>query len=248
MEFFDCNCWFGRPVVKHLKPAPTPRDLLAAMDRAGIAEALTWFAGQRDWSPVEGNRMLAETIVPHPRLWGCWALLPEETGELPAPRELVRQMARNRIRALRAFPDKHNYVLRAESVGTYLEVLQKRGIPLILSGIPWDTIYNLMRDFPKLTCIVCLTGCWGPDRFFRPLVAKYPNLCLEIDGYFLDGGIEAFVKSYGSSRLLFGSGFPDLDHGGMMLALKHAAIRDRDKEAIAAGNIRRILAGEDLRA
>jgi predicted TIM-barrel fold metal-dependent hydrolase len=41
--------------------------------------------------------------------------------------------------------------------------------------------------------------------------------------------------------MLYGSGFPRSHHGGMMLALRHAQITEEDKQAIAAGNLERIL-------
>ncbi len=57
----------------------------------------------------------------------------------------------------------------------------------------------------------------------------------------LDGGIEALVADYGPQRILFGSGFPESYMGGMMLALRHAQIPDAAKQAIAAGNLERLL-------
>jgi predicted TIM-barrel fold metal-dependent hydrolase len=58
----------------------------------------------------------------------------------------------------------------------------------------------------------------------------------------LDGGIEALVADYGPDRILFGSGFPDSYMGGMMLALKHSQISADAQQAIAGGNLERILA------
>ena len=46
--------------------------------------------------------------------------------------------------------------------------------------------------------------------------------------------------------MLFGTGFPVQDHGGTMLMLKHAEINEEDKQAIAAGNLERILAEQNL--
>jgi len=43
--------------------------------------------------------------------------------------------------------------------------------------------------------------------------------------------------------MLFGTGFPAWDHGGMMLALRHADIPEADKQSIASGNLERIIAG-----
>ena len=105
----------------------------------------------------------------------------------------------------------------------------------------WHDIYALLAEFPELTCVVCDHGCWGEDRRFRPLLERYPNAYVDISQYLLDGGIESLVADYGASRILYGSGFPDSYFGGMMMALKHARIPDEAKEAIAHGNLERIL-------
>jgi hypothetical protein len=49
------------------------------------------------------------------------------------------------------------------------------------------------------------------------------------------------VADYGAQRLLFGSGFPESYLGGMMLTLRHARIPDKAKEAIASGNLERVI-------
>jgi len=247
MNFIDCYCSLGLPLKgQFLRPAAGPKELLKAMDKAGIGQALVWHLAQRDWSPLEGNAMLERMIRPYRNLFGTWALLPRETDEIPAPDQLIRKMARTRIRSLIVFPAAHRFVLCGDSLGDYLEEAVRRRIPLILSGSPWEQNYSLLREFPRLTCIIADVGIWGSDRFFRPLIAKYPNVHIEISSYILDGGIESFVKRYGAERMLFGSGFPAYDHGGVMLALRHARISEKDKAAIAAGNMQRILDQEDF--
>ena len=97
------------------------------------------------------------------------------------------------------------------------------------------------QPFPKLTCILCDIGLWGADRYFRPLIEAYPNIHVEISQYWLDGGIEDFVAKYGPRRLVFGTGLPLLDYGGMMLSLKHAEIDEAHRQLIAAGNMETML-------
>jgi hypothetical protein len=245
MEFFDCNCFIGLPTNKIPKPVRTAVELLAEMDRSGIRKALVWHVAQRDASIELGNRLLAEAIAPHrDRLAGVWSILPTSTRELPPPAAFFRAMPQHNIRALRAFPGPHNYLLRKETVGGYLQKACATGTPLLACGIDYPTLYNLMADFPKLTCILCNVGVWGPDRWFRPLVEKYPNFYVEISSYILADGIADFVKTYGAERLLFGTDFPQMDHGGMMLALKHAPIAEADRALIASGNMERILSQE----
>ncbi|NLW51360.1 MAG: amidohydrolase family protein [Candidatus Brocadiaceae bacterium] len=245
MRFFDCNCFIGRPLIAMLKPAPAAGDLLSEMDRAGIEKALVWHVVQRDCAVPTGNALLAREIAGHrDRLTGCWAVLPPQTGELPPPEEFCDRMAEAGVRALRAFPDRHHYLLRRESCGPLLDVLVERRIPLFLEARgpgQWQAIYDLMRDFPDLVCVLADMHVWGTDRWFRPLVENYGHVYVEMSEYILDGGVDAFVESYGADRMLFGTGFPKMEHGGVMFMLKHADIADEQKQAIAAGNLERIL-------
>lgn len=247
MEFFDCNCFIGLPMNRIPKPVRMARDLLAQMDRSGIKKALVWHVTQRDGAIQLGNALLAKGIASHrDRLYGCWTILPTSTRELPPPPEFFRQMKRRNIRALRAFPTQHNYLLRAETVGGYLELAAATGTPLLAAGLDYPTLYNLMAAFPALTCVLCDVGLWGPDRWFRPLVEKYPNFYVEIGTYILAGGLADFVKTYGADRLLFGTNFPAQEHGGMMLALRHAEISEAARRAIAGGNMERLLSNQRL--
>lgn len=250
MRFFDCNCFIGLPMNGMLRPVATADELLAQMDRSGIARALVWHVAQRDYAVPTGNRLLAEAIAGrHDRLVGCWSIMPNQAGELPEPDEFCAQMAQTNVRALKAFPNLHRFLLRAEACGPILEMMVKRRIPLVLplgGAASWQNAYDLLAEFPDLVCILSEFGTWGADRWFRPLVERYGHVYVEISEYILDGGIEAFVQSYGARRMLFGTGFPYRDHGGMMLALRHAEISQSDKEAIAAGNLERILSEDGL--
>ena len=250
MRFFDCNCFIGLPANGMLKPVATADELLAEMDRSGIERALLWHVAQQDYAVPTGNRLLAEAIAAHSeRLVGCWSITPHQTGELPPPEQFCAQMAEANVRALRAFPDRQNYLLRAESCGAMLEAMVQRRIPLIFEARGrggWEGAYDLLADFPDLVCVLGNMHLWGTDRWFRPLVEKYAHVYVELSEYVLDGGIEAFVESYGAGRMLFGTGFPKWEHGGVMLMLRHAEIAEADRQAIAAGNLERILAEVDL--
>jgi predicted TIM-barrel fold metal-dependent hydrolase len=59
--------------------------------------------------------------------------------------------------------------------------------------------------------------------------------------YQTDGGIERIVKKFGSGNLLFGTNFPTNNMGGAIGVLSSANINTGDKEAIAHGNIERLL-------
>lgn len=248
MRFFDSNCFYGLPGVAMLKPCRTADELIAAMDRSGIEKALVYHVAQRDYSDVVGNKMLAEGIAPHKdRLVGAWSFIPNQTGEIPKPEEFVKEMLANNIKALRVFPLPRKFIMGAASCGDLFDLMFDRDIPLFLpvigpGGAGWQGAYDLLKEFPNLTCVLCNIGDWGPDRFVRPLVEAYPNVSFEISEYTLDGGIEAFVETYGASRILFGTGFPAFEHGGPMLSLKYAEISEEDKRKIASENLDALLA------
>lgn len=249
MEFYDCNAFFGLPARRPLAPVASAAALLAEMDRAGVERALVWHIAQHDVAPPTGNRMLAEAIAPHERLTGCWTVLPNQAHEFPAPDVLFARMRAVRVGALRVFPDSHRYLLDAVSMGDLLTAMARRRVPLLLSlrrGITWRGVYDLLAQFPDLTCVICDHGCWGEDRYFRPLLARYPNVYVDTAQYLLDGGIEAFVADYGARRMLYGSGFPESYFGGMMMAIKHAQIPLAAKTAIAHGNLARLLEEAEL--
>ena len=246
MEFFDCNCFIGLPMNGMPDPAPTAADLLARMDRAGIARALVWHVAQRDWAVPPGNRMLAEAIAGHTdRLTGCWSIMPNQAREEPEPDEFCARMAAANVAVIRAFPNAHKFLLREETCGPMLRAMVERRIPLVLpvrSGVGWPAVYDLLADFPDLVCILSDTGTFGSERSFAALLERYPHVHLDISEFILDGGIEAMVGLFGAGRLLFGSAFPARPHGGMMLQVRHAEIADEDRQAIAAGNLERLLA------
>ena len=245
LNFFDCNTFIGRPAQRTAyPPVSSPDAFLEEMDFCGVDRALVWHVTQRDASPQTGNELITEAIHLHPRLFGCWSLLPNQAREFPPFEVFLRKMQQSRIIALRAFPLDHHFFLNAVAMGSWLEPIVSHRIPLFLSvarGADWNILYALMNEFPDLVCVICDHGCWGEDRRFRPLIERYPHIYIDTSRYLLDGGIESFTADYGAKRLLFGSGFPEAHFGGMMMAIKHAQITEQDREDIAGRNLNRIL-------
>ena len=249
LDFYDCNTWLGRPQNLpsgfHGPADFSAAALLKAMERAGIGRALVWHAAQRDSHPVTGNELLVQSIAGHEhQLTPCWVILPPDTGELGDLDAFFRAAGEAGVRAFRAFPDINRYQLRFTTMHEIFERMIAARIPLVLNvpaNVSWDGIYDLMAEMPELIVILTNLGLWGTDRNFRPLLRTYPDVYIETTTYIVDGGIEDFVKTYGADRMFFGSGFPEAYHGGMMLALAHSDISDEDKQAIAGGNLDRLL-------
>ncbi len=248
LVFFDCNITYGPKHIPPLKQANTPEELLAEMDHCGIDEALITSTAQRS-SPWDGNLRLVEEVKGFPRLHPAWVLLPHQTGEMPPPHQLVEEMIKNRVAALWALPGEHHYILDGVSFGSLFEEMIAHHIPLFyslsdLGDTPagWREVSRLLKDFPELTLIAVNQSVWGEDHFFRPLVEKFPNFHMDTSHYELANGLRDFYLKYGAERWLFGTAFPKRCMGGSLMQLINTDIPIDAKQAIASGNLKRLLA------
>jgi len=246
LDFFDANVYIGRPMRTVLRPVRNSAELLAEMDRAGIEKSLVWHIAEHDAGPMDGNRLTSREISGQERMLGCWAILPPRTREV-IDRGFFRQMKQNRIAALRAFPHLHNFLLNRVTFGKFLDEVSERKIPLLLSvqsqrNVSWSEIYDLVKEFPKLTCIICDVGDWSPNRYTWPLLENYPNVYLETSGVsVVEGCLEDTAREFGAKRLVFGTSLPEKYPDAAMLQLIHADIPDADKKKIASGNLEKII-------
>jgi uncharacterized protein len=257
MRLFDACTSFGLPTVPGVRYARTATDLLAAMDRVGIARALVLHQALKTEDPEWGNDITVRECAVSDRLVPTWALAPAQTGESPAPDELLARMGRAGVPALWAFPAIHRYRLDALTFGALFEAMSARRVPLFVSleelggtDAGWGPVAGLLDDFPELTLVLTGHGCWGCDRYFRPLVEAYPNLHLDIARFELDQGIALFTERYGPERLVFSTAYPQWAEGGPIEMLARAPIADEARALIASGNLERLLgwAGTDTRA
>ncbi len=239
LRLFDCFCSVGRSTKPSLQPSLTVEDLLEAMDRIGVDEALVSSAAIEIASPVDTNPAIADLCSAHDRLHPVWQLLPPQTGEM-LPERLPAEMKEHGVKALLARPDIHGYQLNSITMGALFEVMLTHKIPLFLNS-DWRLITDVLRDFPQLRIIATSLGCWGVDRQIRPLLEHFENFHIETSSVELDGCIPALVEEYGATRILFGTGFPWHAVGGSALMLRNLDISPGDKELIAHGNLEGLL-------
>ena len=239
MNFFDCHASYGP--TKTLLELPVPKALVAQMERVGISRALVYHGAAVDGYPLEANERLIAELESYPQLVPARVLLPPQTGEWDLE-SFPSKMKKCKVRALWAFPKEHNYLLNKVAMGPVLEEMVARTIPLFVKAEGnWELIYSLLADFPQLTLVAAGHGPWGRDRYFRPLLERYPNFYIDTANYELDWGLAFLCSKYGHERILFGTNTPHRAAGGPLLTLLHAPISDAAKRAIAAGNLERLL-------
>lgn len=241
LDFFDCNCQIGRAGVPVAGGPVTADEIVAALKPMGIRRALVYSALAKELHPCEGNPAVLEEVKGS-GLVPCWVGLPTSTGELGTPAEFVASMKASGVGALRLFPALHSYCLADWCIGPLFEQLEESRVPVFVEAAQtnFDHIASALRAFPELRLIL-VRPAYRSDRFIYPLMEKYEQLCVETSNYASSGGIEGVCRRFGSSRLIFGTAMPFYAPGAAVSPITYAEIDDSDKQAIAGGNLDRLL-------
>lgn len=241
MLFFDCNSQIGRYGVKHPEAFTGADELVKEMEYSGISEALAYHSMAKEYAPSVGNEMLLKEIEGKP-IHPCWAVMPHNTGEMPPPDELLGQMARHGVKAVRAFPAAQSFRLSDWCAGPLLDMLEAKKIPLLLDmdQTSWEDVAGILKAHPALNLMLLRTS-YRIDRMIYPLFEKYENLRIEAATYQVTLGIEEVCRRFGAERLLFGTGLPFTEAGPSIAQIAYAEISDGEKQLIVGGNLTRLL-------
>ncbi len=261
MKWIDCSAAIGLnsincEIINHenyyvyekVKQAEHAKDLLAEMDFCGIDEAYVYHQAMVENDPGYGNKLIVDEVkTDSSRLHATWTILPPITEKEYLPENLIPQMQKNNIKALRAYPKKNRYFLNTITMGDLLDTITERKIPLFLSPQDgWEPIFDVLKEFPKLTVIITNYGLWGSDRYFFPLIKTYDNVYIDTSDYQVINGFNRFYDQFGDERLVFGSNYPMDYYGGPITALMSSDLSQSSLEKIASGNITRIMSEVQL--
>lgn len=216
-------------------PWPEAADLVAYMDRYGIAQACIFaFAGVGS-DFVYGNDLVAAAVQAFPQRFIGYTTL-----NANYPEELVPELERAQGRGLRGIKLITAYQGHPEETGRFFPVY----------------------EWAEARRKIILSHQWGPADFLNEIAGRYPHVCFVIghlnfayapvvrarDNVYTTttfvpwpGAIAAAVRAFGAEKILFGSDFPDLDVSLNLGPLLTAKIRDEEKRAILGLNMSRIL-------
>ena len=258
-RLFDANCVVGRHLVLGPGGPHTAADLLADMDRHGIAEALVIDSLARECHPAPGNKRILEVAAASPRLHPAWAALPPGTeDEQPPPADLVALMRKNGVGAIFLYPGQYKFGLGDWCVDALVEPLAEVGVPVFINpndvgaGLPmrdqtdWAGVVALCRRWPSLPVVVSEWRIRRSQREIYRALDACPNLRIELSGYWLYRGVEYITSRWGAERLLFGSNWPTFNHALTLAAVTMADVSDDDKRLILGDNLRRLLAWAEV--
>jgi len=242
---FDANIRLGRLAASRGPHFNTGADLLETMNHHGVAAALVYSALARESDYRAGNELLLKQIAGHERLVPCWAVVPNRDD----PAEFVRQMSDCDVPAVRLFPTSGHYSIRPWCIGELAQALRDGGKTLLIDfegphwaadGIDWEGVDLLCGAYPELSIVVCGPSVAAPTNFM-PIMARRPNLYLEISQLICPGQIPLLVERGCGNRLLFGSDMPTRHLGGPLNMIDREAITEEQRRAILHDNLARLL-------
>jgi len=244
LRYFDCNCSIGRVPYPYIYDIPDVEGLKREMATAGIEEALVFHTVARDADPPLGNGLLHEALEGTEGLYPCWVVLPHHTGEMPPPSQLLDEMRKRNVRAVRMYPTRnwHSFSMAGWNVGELLAALDEARVPLLLDIeiVTWDTVQTILEKHPRLP-IIATNVSYRHNRFTYPLFERYDNIYVETSRCFGFCIFEEVARRFGSGHILFGTSMPQYTGTSAVSHLAYADIPREDKEAIAGGTLRKLL-------
>jgi predicted TIM-barrel fold metal-dependent hydrolase len=180
--------------------------------------------------------------------------MPSHTGEMPPPKDVVKEMQDNGIRAAKMYPRTHHYFFNEDTCGALLSELEKHEILLLLEGgfmygpdllepsnqVVLADLDAMLTRHPNLP--VLLQGSrWDSTRYLHTLMTKHKNLYLEFSANQSNRAMEVYANWFGAQRMLFGTGALDKSPGAAKSFVDYCTLSEEEKANIAGRNLARLL-------
>jgi predicted TIM-barrel fold metal-dependent hydrolase len=222
------------------------RDLIAAMDDAGVAHAVVSVEAEdpKDW--------ILDFSRSHPERFslGAWVNIDHGMDAVWAMRDLAQ---REKVVMARVMPSRHDkppthasyYPLFAKCAEMNLPVSVLTGIPgPRLDAASQDPIHldRVCRDFPMLTIVMTHGADPWWDTAIR-LMMKYPNLYLMTSAWlpkYLPASLISYMNTRGREKIMWASDHPVLDMKRALGAVPALDLRDGVKERYLHDNARTV--------
>ena len=234
-----------------------PVELAEQLARAGVKQAWVGsFEGvlHRDIDGV--NRRLTEACRKSPS--GTWLPFGVIHPGLPDWEEDLRRCVEvYRMAGIRLYPNYHQYRLDSDQVAGLFRTCHDAGLIVQIALMLEDPrtqhplvqvphvdplrLVPLLKSFPDLP--VVLLNAFRAARLDRlETVVQAGNVCLELATMEGAASLERIVRSIPADRLLFGSHAPFYYLQSAVLKLETAEIGALQRQAIGAGNARKLAA------
>ena len=241
VPLFDANVRVG-DLPDEPSPCRNREQLLAEMDRHGVARAVIYHAQTERLSPVDGNNYLEEWLDDSGRLHPQWSIMPTKDSMT----QIEALYTLGRVQSLWLYDTRPaGLPFRPWAYDELLRWIDTARLPLWISlpDASLDELIETLQRHPQLVTV--LVGAhYSHFLWIRPLLRALPNTYLELSRYEPIGQVEALRDEFGAERLLYGSWYSRYAMGPMLFYLHHTSLSDLELALICAGNLDRILQGE----
>lgn len=232
-------------------PAPdrTGPELAAHLAASGIRRALVSHLGAVfQPEPMVINRKLFAAVQRTPALLPVPVINPVLANWRE---QLTECRATASIRAVKIFPNYHNYSLASRRLDPFLDALDEAGLPLVVNvrlederhryfalkikGVPVVQVAAFLQRHPRRH--VLFTGLYKSE--VEKLAPAHANFSADIAFCELTNTLELMLKKIPARRLLLGTCTPLLSTDGEVGKLTDAHIPATAKKLIGAENARR---------
>jgi predicted TIM-barrel fold metal-dependent hydrolase len=254
MKYFDANAMIGEHFSPREEKFFQAGDLIKEMDFFGIDDALVYHGMAREYESEFGNRKLLDCLQNEPRLHACWVVGAPSFNPSTSPRQLMKEALKANVKAVRFFwggPLTNFTVLDFDVLGNLFEAVEAHRMPMIMendsgteiAGGQLVDLKNVCKAFPKLPVILVSPKLSRDFALIYSMLDKFNNFHLEISGMHGSGRMEEIGRRFGASHLIYGTHFPWFGGGQTRISLAYADLPGKDKEAIASGNLTRLIKG-----
>ncbi len=249
ISLFDCNAGVGKTGGEY-PAAESPDEFLTVMEHYGIDKALVYNLSDFESGHLDDPSEILSFCKYSDHLHPSVIVVPPETGEQPPPDVWIEELISSGIKAVRAYPRWYHFDFLPYCMGSLLEVLQARRMPIFVTYYEygahpwdhtpeWDHIHRMAVEFPELPIIVLYTGMLQNRRIF-PLMAHCPNVRFDtICATFRF--LKYVTERFGPERLVVGTRYPIYEPGLHVSWPQYADIDNRARALIAGDNIRNML-------
>jgi hypothetical protein len=245
IPLFDAQCGFGSAAPGSRATLPAA-ELLGEMDGVAIERALVRMlpaAMEIDisWS----NNHLYAACDGQARFVPCPIVAPNGARDIGSESMQVEAAIRHGAGAVVIRPRMDYWSVAPWCSERLFRALETRRMPVmcLLGEVSLDDVAVLAGCYSGLPLILAGVD-YRSQRIILPLLEAFPTVYLSIgSNYIVHRGIEQCVEVVGARRLLFGTGYPDVDMNGHVSQLMYAEIANDEKRLIGAGNLDRLIQG-----
>jgi predicted TIM-barrel fold metal-dependent hydrolase len=246
MRYFDCYAGYGPFNNKDAEARWSLDHLLEDLDLASIDGALVHHHMAQTYDPMFINRRMIKELAPHRgRLAPCFAALPDCAGDFPSPKDFLKELKDNNVRAVRIDPERYNFPAIESIWAPLRDALQGEQILCIMpitygGGVDFTKIDAILSIFNRGPCLIVNHG-WTQFHAVASLMTRHAHLHLEFSHFQANRAPEFFASKFGAQRLLFGTGLPHRAPGAARGFFDYSLLPSADVEKITHQNLTRLL-------